>query len=279
MWAAMWIREKYIQGVDNEQQQEGNGELTRSNRRQHRTFDDFVKGKYAEFKDKIVRVIEQCYSDEVIEEYKDNKYEALAWMLFVDGCSVLELMKEADVEKPEALKIKIDQLILMLQDLLLLENQIPFQLLKLFCPEQDELFKSMNKFVKLHHMVNRDLTYQPGTNSPQPTHLLDYLRKKILGDDQTTIDFAKLNECKTKWPRHRNIQELKAAGIKVQRQRVADIRHIQLSCCPFFCRKLDLPEVIVDDSTATTYMNLIAYEMCPDFKNDFEISSYVAFAD
>ncbi|KAG5062362.1 hypothetical protein JHK85_003545 [Glycine max] len=40
-----------------------------------------------------------------------------------------------------------------------------------------------------------------------------------------------------------------------------------------------LPEIVVDDTTAATVLNLIAYEMCPDFENDYGICSYVSFLD
>jgi hypothetical protein len=35
----------------------------------------------------------------------------------------------------------------------------------------------------------------------------------------------------------------------------------------------------VDDSTGPKFMNLIAYEMCLDFENDFGITSYISFLD
>ncbi|GLT63174.1 hypothetical protein SLA2020_357550 [Shorea laevis] len=40
---------------------------------------------------------------------------------------------------------------------------------------------------------------------------------------------------------------------------------------------LKLPPVKVDNYTAPNLMNLMAQEMCPDFVNDFEITSYVSF--
>ncbi|XP_017628504.1 uncharacterized protein LOC108471388 [Gossypium arboreum] len=43
----------------------------------------------------------------------------------------------------------------------------------------------------------------------------------------------------------------------------------------FFVGKLCLPPISVDDST----MNLIAYEMCPDFDDDFTVTSYMCFLD
>ena len=39
------------------------------------------------------------------------------------------------------------------------------------------------------------------------------------------------------------------------------------------------PPIIVDDSTGPKFFNLIAYEMCPDFENDYGVTSYISFLD
>ena len=35
----------------------------------------------------------------------------------------------------------------------------------------------------------------------------------------------------------------------------------------------------MDDSTGPKFFNLIAYEMCPDFENDYWVTSYISFLD
>ncbi|XVE61027.1 hypothetical protein DITRI_Ditri06bG0007300 [Diplodiscus trichospermus] len=40
-----------------------------------------------------------------------------------------------------------------------------------------------------------------------------------------------------------------------------------------------MPRLMVDDSTASKFMNLVALEMCPDFDNDFALTSYLSFMD
>jgi hypothetical protein len=35
----------------------------------------------------------------------------------------------------------------------------------------------------------------------------------------------------------------------------------------------------MDDSTGPIFMTFIAYEMCLDFENDFDITSYISFLD
>jgi hypothetical protein len=47
----------------------------------------------------------------------------------------------------------------------------------------------------------------------------------------------------------------------------------------WFAAKLTLPEIVVDETTTATLLNLIAYEMCPDYDNDYGVCSFVAFMD
>ena len=47
----------------------------------------------------------------------------------------------------------------------------------------------------------------------------------------------------------------------------------------FYLGVLWMSQKIVDDSTGPKFFKLIAYEMCPDFDNDFGITSYISFLD
>ena len=76
----------------------------------------------------------------------------------------------------------------------------------------------------------------------------------------------------------RNIKELKAAGIKLKSSKTRRPKDISFSL-GWFYSTLKLPEIVVDDTTAATVLNLIAYEICPDFHNDYGICSYVSFLD
>jgi hypothetical protein len=77
---------------------------------------------------------------------------------------------------------------------------------------------------------------------------------------------------------YRNIQDLRRVGIKLMSSTTQGPIDINFSE-GWFVAKLTLPNIVVDDSTASTLLNLIAYEMCPDFDNDYEISSFVSFMD
>jgi hypothetical protein len=82
------------------------------------------------------------------------------------------------------------------------------------------------------------------------------------------------------WQSYRNVQELKSAGIQLKRSKCRSLRNVSFTRrFNFYPGYLWLPPITVDDSTGPKFMNLIAYEMCLDFKNDFGISSYISFLD
>ncbi|PNX87816.1 hypothetical protein L195_g043913 [Trifolium pratense] len=77
---------------------------------------------------------------------------------------------------------------------------------------------------------------------------------------------------------YRNIQDLRAVGIKFKSSATRKPKDICFNE-GWFAAELILPEIVVDDNTAASFLNLIAYEMCPDFKNLYGISSFIAFMD
>jgi hypothetical protein len=76
----------------------------------------------------------------------------------------------------------------------------------------------------------------------------------------------------------RNVQDLKAAGIKFESSGTRNPMDINYSEGLLFA-KLTLPEIVVNNMTAPVFHNLIAYEMCPDFDNNYEICSFASFMD
>ncbi|KAJ0014924.1 hypothetical protein Pint_20676 [Pistacia integerrima] len=211
--------------------------------------------------------------------------------------------------------IKIDYLVYIHQDLFLLENQLPYRVLVLLisCMRNQMPMKlSIEKFIfgikaprKKHEQLEHKLLQKEN-----PIHLLDLLRTRLLQIDvkenkmscaivrQLIKKFSEyitkplekvknLMECIVKPIENcfsctqvhdlqffRNVEELKAAGIRLRPSGTGCLKDVT-----FNLGALRLPSIQVDDSTASKFLNLIAYEMCPDFLNDFGVSSYVAFLD
>ncbi|MFQ6670335.1 hypothetical protein Gotur_035302, partial [Gossypium turneri] len=119
-------------------------------------------------------------------------------------------------------------------------------------------------------------------------HLLHLLRVRLLfkkekpADSRFCISFTNAGsidskQTRTKWCHSHtigNVKELKKAGIWLKASETSCLTDVRFKRI-FFVGKLCLPPLTVDDST----MNLIAYEMCPDFKNDFTVTSYMCFLD
>ena len=278
---------------------------------------------YNKIKEKIDE-LRKCFEEEVTKEYDD---EELTWLLFVDGCAILQFIYcTANDDEFEGLNIKNDSVAFGHQDLLLLENQLPYRLLKWLMSlseKKKELEKSIEDFIKVHHQVPDDqqscfldwccLKWLPSflwkrskrrqeefekkesslsRNKPQeqtisvegePIHLLDLLRTRFLAnhDGQRVPKINRKKRKELNWQSYRNVQELQAAGIHLKRSQnsclsLCDLSFTTLFWCFGF---LWLPPLIVDDSTGPKFFNLIAYEMCPDFHNDYEVSSYISFLD
>ncbi|TKY49840.1 putative UPF0481 protein [Spatholobus suberectus] len=76
----------------------------------------------------------------------------------------------------------------------------------------------------------------------------------------------------------RNIKELKAAGVGLKKGKTRNPSNISFSN-GWLHSKLTLPEIVVNDITVDLMFNLIVYERCHDFENDYGICSYYSFLD
>ncbi|KAK9267045.1 hypothetical protein L1049_007403 [Liquidambar formosana] len=152
---------------------------------------------------KILNNIERlrnCYDKEATKIYND---ETLARMLFVDGCSVLYFVHcyVNDESLLQKLKIKHHEVVFMLRDLFLLENQLPFGVLKELMGsefEYDGVWKrQIQEFIRMDierprrlqepHIIKKGLIGTPDqTNNRnpllwiEPPHLLHLLRGGLI---------------------------------------------------------------------------------------------------
>ncbi|CAN6576915.1 unnamed protein product [Malus baccata var. baccata] len=239
-----------------------------------------------------IKELRECYDEEATKDYND---EALAWMLFVDGCSTLEFIYK--YKKLEDMKIKRDQVAFAEQDMLLLENQLPYRLLRWLIEKskiREQLNNSIEEFVKMHG--GEPLVNDHATEKEPPHHLLDLLRTRMVRPPSPSTKPGCTRLLDLLWKRKagpppsrstepesshsfRNVLELQAAGIYFRLSDKNSLSAIsfkpRFQCCGF----LYLPKIKVDDSMGPKFMNMIAYEMCPDFQNNFEVTSYIGFLD
>ncbi|KAM6568177.1 hypothetical protein CsatB_016162 [Cannabis sativa] len=282
-----------------------------------------------------IEVLKECFDEEVLENYfnkkDDHDDESLGWMLFLDGCFTLQFIySTVQNELSDLFDIKNDQVAFVFHDFFLLENQIPYLVLKLL---MENCSKGGGFVNKLQNSILMFLTYSVLTPekyrkgmmvlpNEMPVHLLDFLRllllqpthpqktkrslssslyhyyDNILGcllpqqlkykltTPPLSLDKvvppqlnAKKNEDEQKQQTFRSVMDLKAAGINLNPSKSSSLKDIRFSS-GLFTADLELPPITVDDSMAPKFLNLIAYEMCPDnTKTKYEVSSYISFLD
>ncbi|KAK5770030.1 hypothetical protein PVK06_046179 [Gossypium arboreum] len=225
--------------------------------------------------------LRKCYNPEDIAAYDD---EMLAWMLFVDGCAVLCAVRYGMEGKFDKLNTKADLLVIAQLDLFLLENQLPYKLLKILIgsAKDPEIWeKSITDFVAENLMTNIKQKSKHVADNKDYAHLLERLRDELLTGKEMKIDSSVIGRmllsCGDNRKHRKTIQELKESGIHVKPSTMNNLKDISFYCN--FMGKLMMPRLLVDDSTASKFLNLVALEMCQDFKNDSEVTSYLCFMD
>ena len=93
---------------------------------------------------KNVRDLKNYFDGEEIEPYNDD---TLARILFLDGCSVLQFIYSYVHDELDGFKINNGQAVLVQQDLLLLENQIPLRVLRLLMNQSENRAELINCIV------------------------------------------------------------------------------------------------------------------------------------
>ncbi|GLT51647.1 hypothetical protein SLA2020_250430 [Shorea laevis] len=260
---------------------------------------------------KEIDSLKACYKFE--QEWTD---EELAFMFLVDGCALLLFIVLYVDDKWEVFRVTHGLVGIAKVDFFLLENQLPYQLLKILIhsfveASKDDAFKRLFKeyitdfidksFLSLiavqQHRIQVDHS-QPHLSHEQqeeedPVHLLDLFRRRLMGvkskkkgakEQERTNKSGWLNTVlNDNKSRHRfsirNAKELKDNGIRFKaREKVDPLTKIEFNdrCC---MPTLKLAPIFLHNTTVPLLLNLMAYELCPDFKGDCKITSHLSFLD
>ncbi|XP_010242105.2 PREDICTED: putative UPF0481 protein At3g02645 [Nelumbo nucifera] len=279
----------------------------------------------------------------------ENEENPFVWMMFLDICFLLNFMEQAVGTKTPSsevaggdnnLRLSSQEEAFVVRDIMLLENQLPFELVKTFCnikrsvepilrgeagegrqmyrrmmleidrsvpvaqqqqQQQQQSRRSsgtshmepyalMNAFVdKLirHYSLEKQTPTSSSSSAisssnpsaqVQPKHLLDLLRRKIIGEESTSNNSDEQQSTGGQWYSFRSIKELKDAGIKFKKTGTNQLKNIRFNS-KLFRGELYLPVIMVDDSTKSRLLNIIAYEMGQGGPPDRAVTSYACFMD
>ncbi|KAK2651972.1 hypothetical protein Ddye_011828 [Dipteronia dyeriana] len=240
-------------------------------------------GLHRKIKTKIVR-LKQCYAKEDAKRVNISD-EDLAWKFLIDGFVLLHYIGYASLGKLNDLKkIGMDMEAFSL-DLFLLENQLPYEVLDDIMTSAAKGGADMRNLIdKFIDQTVRDIRGSPLTpplptststspqqQQPQPAHLLQLLRDRLVGHHE-------MDEKTKTGKRVGRVTELKSAGIQLKSSKEGSLRDNVTFAPHWITGTLTLPCLVFNDWTTPKLLNLIAFEMCPDFQNDSQvITSYIFF--
>ncbi|KAF7144459.1 hypothetical protein RHSIM_Rhsim04G0110100 [Rhododendron simsii] len=253
-----------------------------------------------ELYEKVVKVASdarKCYAEGLTEKFNDEEF---THMMFLDGCFTLNYICSI-VEGNEEDLNKIQQIALVRRDLLLLENQLPFLVLRVLMrasfgiaqgeemiiafikrirgepPKAVVLMEQIKYFIRQHSLglkSHPEVQTQDGKDKDddEPVHLLELVRRQFI----VPKDFGIGCVISSNWYSRRSANDFKTVGIHCKPSRTNQFTAIEFkSKCTFGI--LTLPRIIVDDTTKSLLLNLAAYEACPDYANDLGVTSYICF--
>ncbi|KAJ4715447.1 hypothetical protein OWV82_013807 [Melia azedarach] len=109
-------------------------------------------------------------------------------------------------------------------------------------------------------------------------HLLIFLNLFETNSSTTLRQFVPPGT-QSSWFSCGSAKQLKAKGIIFRCSESRQFTDVQFKYSWSFEGILKLPAIIIDDSTKTFLLNMIAYETSPDGPDDLGVSSYVCFMD
>ncbi|KAF3442500.1 hypothetical protein FNV43_RR16416 [Rhamnella rubrinervis] len=234
--------------------------------------------------------------------------ESFTKMMFLDGCFVLQYIYSS-VYAQQEMGMKIHHIAFVQRDLFLLENQLPYIVLHALMSTRlkaGEGKKMIHKFIKLnqvHHppptkwrnclrnfisfifQCKNSASQQSTDNSSstkddQPLHLLDMMRKTLVGPEAKKALGAQPAGPDDNWSqRYQSAKELKTVGIRFRANKSSYYTDVKFSSTRLLYGKLTLPPLSIDDSTKSMLLNMLAFETCPDCPDDFWVTSYICFID
>ncbi|XP_039159379.1 UPF0481 protein At3g47200 [Eucalyptus grandis] len=220
--------------------------------------------------------------EELDQKWKEGSCEGATdqflELMITDGCFMLEILRTGTKRVEDYAPNdpifgnhgKYHILPYIRRDMLMLENQLPIQVLdRLVTLENDDGKKD-------DELINRLILnfYSPGmriTSMGKCLHVLDVFRKSMLRDFKSTQpELDKMGHDGSE-EIIRSATELRDAGIRFKKSKTKSLNDISYSW-----GVLRLPAIVVDDTTESTFLNLIAFERFHVGAGS-EVTSYIYF--
>ncbi|KAK5802112.1 hypothetical protein PVK06_029694 [Gossypium arboreum] len=237
---------------------------------------------FVESLDKDLQQLRDCY--ELLDPMWQDDDHKFMQLMILDGCFMLEILcfdthtmeDYAETDPIFSNHGKIHIIPFIKRDMLMLENQLPMQVLH-------SLVAVDSNGTKDEEFVNKLILKFYSSNTPVSCvgsclHVLEVYRKSLLPDIP-----SHRQQRKRHWYRRphyedgddiiRSAMELNEAGIRFKKSKTISLKDIT-----FRGGILKLPTIIIDDATESMFLNLVAFERLHVGAGN-EISSYILFMD
>ncbi|XP_055801759.1 UPF0481 protein At3g47200-like [Solanum dulcamara] len=260
------------------------------------------------FLEEILREIDDFksfYVEEFSNKYNNNEF---ARMMLLDACFILNDIEISTRSTPNSASkqsntikhLGIAVYLITRRDLYLLENQVPFPVLKLLVKLRygDDGYHPFEEKVKsycsqMFFDKQEDIKIeQNAIIETDPPHLLEVFRRVLVSgsDDEANVrqtrSYDFIFDC---WRKNheqhkselltnvfRSVMDLKSKGIHFRPSGIDSLKGVRFTS-HYYYAKLKLPCWYVSTYTKVFFMNMIAYELCPNGPIDRAVVSYINF--
>ncbi|KAJ0475796.1 hypothetical protein HanRHA438_Chr13g0584371 [Helianthus annuus] len=238
----------------------------------------------------MVQDLRNFYDENMVAKFCNKDFIK---MMLLDCCFILYYIQSIFGEKPEdCLDLNSHVIVFLHQDLFLLENQIPFKVLRevmnlanIDCENKFKQFicgnilvpaKPEKKWLQSIPCIGNLQSSRGEQNMDfkDVDHLLHLLHRTLTKNARIPgMDLHPHDRCT-----FRNVNELIDVGIHFKPSGTMSLANIKFTKGRWwFTASVELPSVTVDDSTKPMLLNLIAYEMCS--RNEAWVTSYICLLD
>ncbi|KAL2316978.1 hypothetical protein Fmac_030854 [Flemingia macrophylla] len=244
---------------------------------------------------KPVEMLYHCMN-EVVQELRDS-YNPLdpIWMqdtprfvqmMIVDGCFMLEVLRTnhdsapndyADNDPVFGQHGKLHVVPYIKRDMLMLENQLPFMVLRILIQVETDNNQVDEWLIKqIINFFSPGTTPEAGNLNVKCKHVLDLYRRTLIQQGPTHP--TRVSSATKLWKHGggeiiRSATELQDAGIRFRKSRSRSLSDVS-----FMNGVLRLPALVVDDTTEYMLLNLMAFERLHAGAGN-EVTAYVFFMD
>ncbi|XP_011027356.1 PREDICTED: uncharacterized protein LOC105127679 [Populus euphratica] len=191
----------------------------------------------------------KCYDEDSTKDLDDN---AFTEMMLLDGCFILQFIF-CYLREPDNLKLAYG----------LMETSL--MSLRFDGNEGQELMENFMEEVRgLPRGKSGDME-----NNNQPAHLLDFYHNRFMGKR------GQENPCRKgvgQWSSYRSVMELKSVGIHFMPSKTDTYTDLRYKST-MRGGTVTLPRIVIDDSTKSLLLNLMAHEACPGSAEGFWVTS------